>query len=53
MGVDFYNVAVDLLGVLPSGFDFVYVILAIVLAICTLYVFIILPIAFLFKIGGY
>lgn len=43
MGINFYDVANDLLGTLPSGFEFIYVLLAFILLVFSLFIFLGIP----------
>lgn len=51
LGIDFYQMAIDMLGILPNGFEFVYVLVAIAIFLLAMFVFLILPLSLIFK-GG-
>lgn len=53
MELNFYQYAQDLLGTLPAGFDFVYVLFAIVLAVICILIFIALPFYLILNISKF
>lgn len=51
LGINFYQMAIDMLGTLPTGFEFVYVLVTIAIFILAMFVFLVLPLSLIFK-GG-